>query len=66
MYDYGGYEAYPAHTGDLQSVLLSTNSWGAEEPRKTSHLHRNRLVILEVALRSHEHLGTSQHKKLSQ
>jgi len=29
------------------------------EPRKTSHMHRNRLVILEVALKSHEHLGTS-------
>ena len=35
------------------------------ELRKTSHMHRNRLV--EVALKSHEHLGTSQgqHKRLN-
>jgi len=31
-------------TGDLQSLLLYTKSWGAEEPRKTSHMHSNQLV----------------------
>ena len=53
----------------LSSVIVARNtkSWGTEEPRKNSHMHRNRLVMLEVALKSHEHLGTSQHqhKKLS-
>ena len=45
-----------------------TKSWVPEEPRKTSDMHRNRLVMLEVALKSHEHLDAiqSQHKKLSQ
>ena len=48
-------------------VARNTKSWGTEEPRKTSHMHMNRLVVLEVALKSHDHLGTSQrqHKKLS-
>ena len=62
MYHYGGREASPTHTGDLPFL-----SSGAEEPRKTSLVHRNRVAMLEVALKSHEYLGTCQreHKKLS-
>ena len=39
----------------------------SREPRKTSLVYRNWLVMLEVALTSHEHLCTCQrqHKKLS-
>jgi len=67
---YGGHEASPTHTGDIFShcsLLHYTKSWGTGEPRKTSHMHSNRLVMLEVALKSHEHLGGSQrqHKTLS-
>jgi hypothetical protein len=64
QYHYGGRDTSP--TNHLQSMLLYTKSWGTEEPRKTSHMHRNRLVMLEVALKSYEHLGTSQrqYKKL--
>jgi len=48
QYHYGGGEASPTNTGDFQSLLLYTKSWCSEEPRKTSHMHRNRLVMLEV------------------
>jgi len=50
QYHYGGREASPSNTGDLQTMLPYTKYWGAEEPRKTSHIHRNRLVMLDVAL----------------
>ena len=38
----------------------------APELRKTANMHRNRLVMLEVTLKSHENVGTSQlqHRKL--
>jgi hypothetical protein len=73
QYHYGGRESSPNHTGDLQSLLHYAKSWSDEEPtlRKTSHIYkyRNRLIMLEWALKSHEHLGTSQsacqHKKLN-
>jgi hypothetical protein len=31
QYHYGGREASTTHTGDRQSLLLYTKSWGAEE-----------------------------------
>jgi hypothetical protein len=67
QYHCGGREASPTHSGYLQSMLLYTKSWGTEGPRKTSHVHRNLVVMLAIALKSHEHLGTSQrqYKKLS-
>jgi hypothetical protein len=51
----------------FENSFCYTKSWGAEEPRKTSHMHKDPLVMLEVVLKSHEHLGTSQcqYKKLS-
>ena len=39
QYHYGGREASATHIGDLQLVLLYSTSWGAEEPRKTSHMY---------------------------
>ena len=39
QYHYGGREASPTHTNDLQLAVLYTMSWVAEEPRNTSHIH---------------------------
>jgi hypothetical protein len=38
------------------SVNVALNQVLTEAP-KTYHMHRNRLVMLDVALKSHEHLG---------
>jgi hypothetical protein len=66
QYHYGGREASPTNTCDLQSMLPYAKSSGTEELRKTANMHRNRLVMLEVTLKSHENVGTSQlqHRKL--
>ena len=67
QYHYYGHESSTTDIGYLQSLLLETPS--PKVQRKTSHMHRNRLVMLEVALKFHEHLGTTtsqrQHKQLS-
>ena len=60
QYHYDGRESSTTDIVYPQSLLLETPS--PKVQRKTSHMQRNRLVMLEVALKFHEHLGTTTSK----
>jgi hypothetical protein len=54
QYHYGGREASTSHTGDFQSLLLNTKSWGADESRKTSHIFIQEIKDIIYILNSME------------
>jgi hypothetical protein len=55
QYHYGG--ASPTDIGDFQLMLLYTKFWGAEN---LSHAQDHTCNVLDLALKSHEHLSTSE------